>query len=124
MTLLNRASWWLLGFLAASSVLALLVVGGAAFILHWSVPLPQTWLLCAGVLAYLLVHESHAAPAGSPPPPAAPQPEVLLEDLEHIRRLWLSGDITEATYRRAVAQATRRYVPPPAPPDPPRRRRW
>ena len=123
MALLNRASWWLLAYLASTSILALLVVAGAALLLHWSVPLAQTWLLCAGVVGYLLLHEGHAAPVAPPPPPPPPEPPVPLEDLEYLRRLWQHGDISEAVYRRAVDQATRRYVPPPPLPDPPRRRR-
>lgn len=124
MVLLNRLSWWLLGYLAATSALALLTVAGAALLLHWSVPLAQTWLLCAALVGYLLLHESHAAPvASAPPSPPPPEAPVALEDLAYLRRLWQQGDISEAVYRRAVDQATRRYVPPPTLPDPPRRRR-
>lgn len=124
MVILNRLSWWLIGFAVATSVLALVVVTGAALLIHRSVPLPQIWLVSAGIVAYLLVHESHAVPAGPPAPPPQPEPEVPLQDLDHLRRMWLHGDISEEVYRRAVERATRKYTPPPPPPDPPRRRRW
>ncbi len=124
MRLVNRASWLLLGFLAVTGTMTLVVVGGAALLVHWSVPVPQTWLLISAAAVYLLVHDAHGAPTPAPPLPAAPEPEVPLDDLEHLRRLWQHGDISESVYRRAVAQATRRYVPPPPPAAPPRRRRW
>jgi hypothetical protein len=123
MALVNRLSWLLLAFVAVTSALTLVVVGVAALLVHWSLPLPQTWLLISAAAVYLLVHDAHPAPS-APPLPPPPEAEVSLEDLEALRRMWQHGDIAEAVYRRAVAQATRRYVPPPPPPAPPRRRRW
>jgi uncharacterized membrane protein len=124
MAVINRLSWLLLAFVAVTGTTTLVVVGGAALLVHWSLPLPQTWLLISAAAVYLLVHDAQGAPATAPPLPPPPEPEVPLDDLEHLRRLWQHGDISESTYRRAVAQATRRYVPPPPPPAPPRRRRW
>lgn len=120
--LVNRLSWMLIAFVVASSLLTLVVVAGAGLLVHLSLPWPQTWLLSAGIVVYLLVQERRT-PAAPPPAPPPPEPPVPLQDLEHLRHLWVAGDITEATYRRAVAQATRRYVPPPPPPPPSRRRR-
>ncbi len=124
MAVINRLSWLLLAFVAVTGTTTLVVVGGAALLVHWSLPLPQTWLIISAAAVYLLVHDAQGAPSVPPPVSAPPEPEVPLDDLEHLRRLWQHGDISESTYRRAVAQATRRYVPPPPPPAPPRRRRW
>ncbi len=121
--LINRLSWWLLGFVAITTLVTLLVVVGAAAMVHWSLPWPQTWVVSALVVGYAIAHEWRSTPPPAAAPPPAPVPEVPLSDLEHLRRLLEHGDISEQTYRRAVTQATRRYVPPP-PPLPPKRRRW
>ena len=121
--LINRMSWWLLGFVTITTLVTLVAVVGAASTVHWSLPWPQTWAVSAAIVGYAIVHEWRSAPPPAAALPPAPLPDVRLDDLEHLRHLWERGDIPEHVYRRAVAQATRRYVPPP-PPPPPKRRRW
>ena len=121
--LINRASWWLLGYVAITTLVTVLAVVAAAVTVHWSLPWMQTWAVSAAIVGYAIWHAWSSSPPLAAVPPAAPPPEVPLSDLDHLRRLLEHGDISEQTYRRAVDQATRRYTPPP-PPPPPKRRRW
>ena len=121
MRTLNRLSWLLLGVAVLSLVMALALVAAVGVLLHASLDLLMVWAALAVVIAFrLLTGEQVASPPAQPP--SRPEPEVRLEDLELLHRMWQRGDIGEAAYRRAVAQATRRYSPPPPVPD--RRPRW
>jgi hypothetical protein len=125
MSTLNRLSWTLLAIVGISLVVALALVAGAAVLLGASFSFPAVWAAVAAAIAFKLLTEAGgtSGPPPPPPPPTRPEPEMRLEDLELLHRMWRRGDIDEAAYRQAVAQATRRYRPPP-PPVPPRRRRW
>ncbi len=123
--LINRLSWLLIGFVAATGGFTLVVVAGAALVFHAALPLPTVWLIVAAVAVYLMLRGEPAAPATPQPPssPAPSEPDIAVKDLEVLHRMLQRGDISEATYRQAVARATRRFAPPP-PPPPRRRRRW
>lgn len=128
MSTINRLSWLLLAVVGVSFGMALAIVGGAAVLLHASLSLPAIWAAAALVVVFKMATEGSSERSVPPPskpskPPMPPEPEPSLEELEALHRMWRRGDISEATYRRAVERATRRYSPPP-PPAPPRRRRW
>jgi hypothetical protein len=122
MRTLNRLSWILLAIAVLSFVVAVALVAGAAVLLHISLSFPVVWLAVAAVVTFKLLTDQGQSSA-PPPTPTRPEPELRLEDLELLHRMWQRGDIPEAAYRRAVAQATHRYSPPP-PAAPPRRRGW
>ena len=123
---INRLSWLLIWFAAITGGATLVLVAAAWFMAHIALPIPLTWLLIAGGAAYVLLQgEGRHEPATSGPiVRPEPEPEIDLEDLEALHRMWQRGDISEATYRQAVARATRRFTPSPPPPPPPRHRWW
>ena len=123
---INRLSWLLIWFAVLTGGATLLVVAAAWFIAHLTLSIPAVWLLVAAGAGYLLVQGDGPRPVASAGPAVSPAPEheIDLEDLELLHRMWQRGDISEATYRQAVARATRRITPPPPPPPPPPRRRW
>jgi hypothetical protein len=114
----------MLGVAAVSFGMALALVVGAAVLLGASLSLPMVWAAVAAVVGFKLLSEAGERPTPPPTPPTHPEPEVPLADLDALYRMWQRGDISEAAYRRAVAQATRRYSPPPPPAPPRRHRRW
>ncbi len=123
---INRLSWLLLWFAALTGGATLVLVAAAWFIAHVTLPVPLVWLVIAGGCAYVLLQGEgrHEPAAAGPIVRAEPEPEIGLEDLEALHRMWQRGDISEATYRGAVARATRRFTPSSPPPPPPRHRWW
>lgn len=122
---INHLAWLLISFVVLTGGTTLVVVAAAWFIAHVALSIPAVWLLAAAGSVYVLLQgdgQHGPASSGSVAPPA-PEPEIALQELEALRRMWRRGDISEATYRQAVARATRRFRPAP-PPSPPPRRRW
>ena len=62
--LINRLSWLLIGFVAATGGFTLVVVAGAALVFHAILPLPTVWLIVAAVAVYLMLRGEPAAPNG------------------------------------------------------------
>lgn len=123
MRTLNRLSWMLIVFVAVVTGVSILLVVATSLVLHVSLSLPTVWLISGAATGYLMLRDAGRTPPPGPPvSPGPPAPELNLEDLAHLRGLWLHGDIPESVYRRAVREATRRYAPPP-PVEPVRRRR-
>ena len=122
---INRLSWLLIWFAAITGGATLVLVAAAWFMAHIALPIPLVWLLIASGCAYVLLQgEGRHEPAAGPILRQEPEPEIDLEDLEALHRMWQRGDISESTYRGAVARATRRFTPQSPPPPPPRHRWW
>ena len=120
MRTLNRLSWLLLAVAGLSLLMAVGLVAGAALLLHASLSLPTVWAVTAAITVFKLATDGSGDRSVSVPPAGPPQPEITLEDLERLRRMWQQGDIPEDVYRRAARRVTSRYQPPP--PAPPRGR--
>jgi hypothetical protein len=127
MRTINRLSWLVIAVAVFSLVMAVALVVGASVLVHVTLSLPVVWAALAGLIGFRILTErsgasSPAQPPSSPPPATHPEPELRLDDLEKIYVCFKRGDVSEAVYRRAVEQATRRFTPPP--PLAPQRHRW
>jgi len=70
------------------------------------------WVAAGAVIGFKLLTDTGEASAPPLPPQTHLEPDVRVEDLDLLCRMWQRGDIPEAASRRAVALAM------PTPPQP------